>query len=297
MIIMDNKCKNTIKKCIITVVFIGFVLFFLCYYSRPSKARFFNKENYVFGDICRLFRYYPLLDNSKEEQALDMEENLNQEARDVNSDIIYEKFVPLPDDIIDQNGNSLLSWRVALILELQSHEFKELNNFTFLIEELTKVGVYPDADTREFHYSDAVDLNSSWNSDSNAILIDNCPALYNFDLLPYFRFMGRRKREIGTTTIFRVRETHQLIKDNKLVKGRDDDLPYLLFLDASSREYWTKPGDVSLEDLFDGKIKLRNFSGLFDYSYVNANFKEVGFNHKDIESQQDEWKTILEEAK
>ena len=288
--------QNNFKKSIIVFI-IGSILFFLYNNMRPNRASLFNHENLVLDDICSLFSYYPSLDNLKEGQPLDTEENLTKDEEVVNSDNVYEKFVSLPDDITDQNGNLLLSWRVALTLELQHHAFKELDDFTYIIYGLLKVGLDHDSDSRELLYSDAIDLHSSWNSESNAILIDNCPALYNFDLLPYFRFMGRRKSEIGTTTMFRVKETHQLIKDNKLVKGRDDNLPYILFLDSSSRAYWTKPGDVSLEDLFDGKIKLRNFSGINDYWYINANFKQVGFNHKEIERLQKEWKTILKEAK
>ena len=82
-----------------------------------------------------------------------------------------------------------------------------------------------------------------------------------------------------------------MIKENKLVKGEDDALPYIVFIDSSLREPWTKPNDVSLEDVIENRTKLRLFYS--KYWYIDANLALQLVLKSDLEKTKDEWRDIL----
>lgn len=261
---------------------------------RPSPMMQAWKEGHAMTRIACLFSDYSAHIKSKDKVISSDEESLPQDDSEDCPEERTERFVALPDDVASEENEPLLSWRVAFLLELQELKTDEENDLNFLIEQWagpSREGKMDDSDAEPFCYADAVDLNSPWDVPSNAALLENIPKLFNFDMLPSFRFLGQRDDEVGTTTIFRVKETHRLIKENKLVKGEDDALPYIVFIDSSLREPWTKPNDVSLEDVIENRTKLRLFYS--KYWYIDANLALQLVLKSDLEKTKDEWRDIL----
>ena len=292
--------RRQFKFVLFIVIFVFIVAIFINYERKPTLTEL-GWEAHRLDEIMSLFEAYPFLydKSSKAERNLANIKYANNDIREKSQES-NDIFIPLPDDLLDVNGNPILSWRVNLLLALQTIKLGSEydSSVGFLIKILTTTREKRQnsclSDIEPFYYANAVDLCSPWNSQSNLTLLEYCPDLFNFDLADTFGKHKRNIHETGTTTVFRIKETHQLLKDNKLVKGKDDDLPYIVFLDSSLRAPWTKPvDDVLLKEIIEGKIKLRDFTSGGRYWYIDCNYDFRSIHPDKFEEKASEWNDIL----
>ena len=144
----------------------------------------------------------------------------------------------LPDDIVDEAGTPILSWRVAFS------------------ETLPQTGLYGDEDNPP---GIPIDVSKPWNDPENLEAAKWKPPCY-------FHPDDFNGETVATTCLVRIRETHEKIKKGTLDE-KDKKKAYLVLVDPEDSVLWTKPYDVSWKELASGKVKLLKDPYLF---YVDA---------------------------
>lgn len=144
----------------------------------------------------------------------------------------------LPDDIVDEAGTPILSWRVAFS------------------ETLRQEGFYDDEDNPP---GIPIDVSKPWNDPENLAAAKWKPPCY-------FHPDDFTGETVSTTCLVRIRETHEKIKKGELDE-KDKKKAYLVLVDPENSVLWTKPYDVSWKELASGKVKLLKDQYQF---YMNA---------------------------
>ena len=160
----------------------------------------------------------------------------------------------LPDDIVSEDGEPLLSWRVALAL---------------LDARVSTSGL----GTCDFPFK----LDEPWDSPYNIPALEKKP---QFCFFPY-KDKGKNK---GKTCLVRIKEVHEALKAGYDF-GDDSRAAYVIFVDPESSVPWTRPQDVSIKDLASGKVKL--FPTLCSF-YGDVNCGGRYLNDEDIPRTEDE---------
>ena len=137
------------------------------------------------------------------------------------------------DDIVDSDGEPILSWRVVCANSIK--------------------------DAGEWNPTRPIDVSKPWHDDDN-MKASKCK--------PYcFRFLSNLNSDgyddegrEETTCLARIKEIHEQLKTGAATREELAGKAYLVLLAPEYAFRWTKPYDVSWKDLASGKVKLREDS-------------------------------------
>lgn len=150
---------------------------------------------------------------------------------------------PLPEDVVDESGMPVISWR-AVYYEMLQKEGMESAPLNLL------------------------DFSKSWDNPSN---------LAAASAKPDFFFHPKDSIANGygpLTCVVRIRETHEKIKEGTLLE-KEKDKAYLVVVNPEYAVFWTKPYDVSWKELSSGKVELFKNKYTDKICYVTADLSHM----------------------
>ncbi|MBQ9811984.1 MAG: hypothetical protein IJM54_01605 [Thermoguttaceae bacterium] len=141
-----------------------------------------------------------------------------------------------PEDVLSETGEPILSWRAAL-----SENDRDDGYF----------GDVPD-----------VDLTKAWDDPANLDAASRRPSEFFY---PYYL----EEYDPGKTCLFRINDVHERLVAGVATPG---DCPYLVLAAPQHAVPWTKPQDVSIQEITDKKVRLF-YAGNYFYQYYRKDMR------------------------
>lgn len=167
----------------------------------------------------------------------------------------------LPENIRDNSGEEILSWRVALALGSLSEG---------------GAGYIPNT-------IKAVDLQSSWDSPHNLRTSTAMPRCFFY---PSFE----ESTDGNKTCAVRIEEIHEKLKAGEL-PDNEKDKAYIVLISAKDSVPWMKPQDISWKDLAEHRVELFPY-GRHWAIYISAGGEIKDLPRDKIPDSYEEWKSF-----